>query len=126
MKRSAILLTIALTLVLTAVGVRAQERAEMAIINGKIWTVDEKNPWAEAIAVTGGRIIAIGDYSDVRRHIGRRTEVLDVEGAFVMPGFIDSHCHFSGGGQRLSQLDLSRVFTIELVQEILAAAVAEG
>ncbi len=125
MKRSAILLTITLTYMVTAVGVRAQERAEMAIVNGKIWTVDESNPWAEAVAVTGGRIVAIGDYSEVRRHIGRRTRVLDVEGAFVMPGFIDSHCHFSGGGQRLSQLDLSKVFTIELVQELLAAAVAE-
>ncbi len=125
MKRSMILTTSLLLIAMTTTGVQAQERAEMAIVNGKIWTVDESNPWAEAVAVTGGRIVAIGDYSEVRRHIGRRTEVLDVEGAFVMPGFIDSHCHFSSGGRRLSQLDLSRVFTIDAVQELLAAAVAE-
>jgi len=117
MKRSMILTTSLLLFAMTTTGALAQERAEWALINGKIWTVDESHPWAEAIAVTGGRIVAIGDYSEVRRHIGRRTEVLDVEGAFVMPGFFDSHCHFSSGGQRLSQLDLSRVFTIEAVQE---------
>ncbi|MFC1500293.1 amidohydrolase [Candidatus Zixiibacteriota bacterium] len=124
MKRSMTLLT-TLVLIMTTAGIEAQERAEMAVINGKIWTVDESNPWAEAVAVTGGRIVAAGPYSEVRRYIGRRTEVLDVEGAFVMPGFFDSHCHFSGGGQRLSQLDFSRVFTIEAIQEILAEAVAE-
>ena len=125
MKRVIVLFATSLLLTMTSSVSHAQERAEMAIINGRIWTVDESAPWAEAVAVTGGRIVAIGPYSEVRRYIGRRTEVLDVEGAFVMPGLIDSHCHFSSGGNRLSMLDLSRVFTVEAIQELLAEAVTE-
>ena len=63
-------------------------------LNGRVWTGDPARPWATALAVQGDVLIAVGSDRDVRPLIRRRTEVIDLKGRFVAPGFNDAHIHF--------------------------------
>jgi predicted amidohydrolase YtcJ len=88
----------------------AQE-ADLVARNGKLWTVDDDNPRAEALAVLDGRFIYVGSDVGVEQHIGPDTEVIDLERAFVTPGFYDNHVHFESTGQLLYGLNLLDVST---------------
>jgi predicted amidohydrolase YtcJ len=92
-------------LLVVAADVLAQQ-ADFVARNGTIWTVDEENPEAEALASLNGRLIYVGDNAGVDAHIGPDTRVIDLEGAFVTPGFYDNHVHFEGTGQLLYGLNL--------------------
>jgi predicted amidohydrolase YtcJ len=81
-----------------------QTPADLVIANGKVVTVDEVLPEAEGLAVRGDRIVAIGSSAEVRRFVGPATQLIDVEGQLVIPGFIEGHAHFTGIGE--AQLDL--------------------
>ena len=83
-----------------------KQKADFLLINGKIWTADYDQPWAEAFAVSDGKFIAVGKNSEIKNLISDKTEVLDAEGKLVIPGFIDSHLHFIEGGFRLSSVQL--------------------
>lgn len=94
----------------------------LALVNGHVWTGDPSRPAAEAIAITGDRIAAVGTSADVRAQAGK-AEVVDLAGAFVAPGFIDSHVHFLEGGFRLASVQLRDAATREaFVQRIKAFA----
>ncbi len=81
---------------------RPQQQADRLYVNARIYTVDDKAGWAEAMAVRDGRIIAIGEARAVGRHRGKGTEVVDLGGRMVMPGIHDSHIHpLDGGVQQL-------------------------
>jgi predicted amidohydrolase YtcJ len=80
--------------------------ADIVFTNGKIWTVNKAQPEAEAIAVWGERILAIGKNEDVKPLIGPKTRVIDLKQKRVLPGFHDSHAHLLGGGIRASQVAL--------------------
>ncbi len=80
--------------------------ADLVIRNGTIWTVDDNNPRAEAIASRNGKIIYVGSDVGAAQHIGATTEVIDLGGAFVTPGFYDNHVHFEGTGRLLYGLNL--------------------
>ncbi len=82
-----------------------QETADTIFLNGNIYTVNEKQPRAEALAVRDGRIIAIGNNADIEKLKGETTEVIDLQGNFVMPGFIEGHGHFAGLGNSLMNLN---------------------
>ena len=97
---------LALALVLGAVVVLAQRTARTApndavrkaaadvvFTNGKIYTVDKTHPLAEAVAVADGKIMEVGSAKDIAAFVGERTRVVDLHGAFAMPGFIDDHIH---------------------------------
>ncbi len=84
----------------------AQPTADLVLVKAKIVTLDRKKPRAEAMAVAGGKIIAVGSDSAIRRFTGPQTRVIDVGGKLVLPGFIDSHVHFTGIGNQFSHLDL--------------------
>lgn len=71
-----------------------QISADLVLLNGKIWTVNDKQPEAEAVAVLGHRIIAVGANNDLRKLIGPQTRVVDLQGRRVVPGFNDAHVHF--------------------------------
>jgi predicted amidohydrolase YtcJ len=71
---------------------------ELAVINGRIYTVDDAQPRAEAFAVSNGRFVAVGSTDDVRNLIDPGTQVIDAEGMTVVPGFIDAHSHPAWGG----------------------------
>jgi predicted amidohydrolase YtcJ len=77
-----------------AVSVAAPAPAERIIRGGPIVTVNAAAPTAEAVAITGGRIVAIGREADVMPHKGDATEVIDLEGKTLVPGFVDGHSHF--------------------------------
>lgn len=84
----------------------------LALVNGRVWTGNASQPEAEAVAIAGDRIVAIGTTADIRARAGGG-EVVDVGGQFVVPGFIDSHVHFIEGGFRLTSVQLRDAKTRE-------------
>ena len=82
------------------------QQADFVARNGNFWTVDEDKPRAEAVASLNGRLIYVGSDDGVAAHIGPDTEVVDLDGAFVTPGFYDNHVHFDSTGQLLYGLNL--------------------
>ncbi|MDQ6800348.1 MAG: amidohydrolase [Acidobacteriota bacterium] len=76
--------------------------AAVILTNGKIWTGDAQRPWAEAVAIEGNRIVAVGSSAE----IGRNGTVIDLRGRLAVPGFIDNHTHFIDGGFELSRVQL--------------------
>jgi predicted amidohydrolase YtcJ len=83
--------------------------ADLVIKNAVIWTANPEQPKAAAMAIRDGKILAISD--NVDDYIGADTEVLDAEGHFITPGFIDTHVHFITGGQNLSSVQLRDAHT---------------
>lgn len=77
-----------------------------AFINGKIYTVNEKQPYAEAVIVEGNKIKYVGSESDAQKFITSETEVIDLKGKLMLPGFNDSHLHFTSGGHYLLGINL--------------------
>ena len=80
--------------------------ADLLIVNGRVWTGVPSRPEAEAVAIVGGRVAAVGTTADLAAWRGPATRVLDAGGARVLPGFNDSHVHFMGGGLQLDNVDL--------------------
>ena len=81
--------------------------ADLIITNAKIWTVDKAHPTAQAVAVLGDRIIAVGSNADVDVLRGHDTKVINAGGKLVLPGFNDAHVHFVGGGLQLESVQLN-------------------
>jgi predicted amidohydrolase YtcJ len=84
----------------------AQISADLALTNGKIWTVNDAQPEAEAVACAGGRIVAVGSTSDIRKWMTSKTRVINLGGRRVIPGFNDAHLHFYSGGMHLASVQL--------------------
>ncbi len=105
--------------------VRAQ-RATLALVNGDIYTVDSTHPRAEAIAMRGDRIVAVGTSAEIRgRWIDASTKVIDLHGRFAMPGFIEGHGHYTGLGESKLVLDLTKAHLWDdIVAQVAAAAKA--
>lgn len=80
--------------------------ADLVFVNGKIWTVDEKRPSCEGVAILGEKILAIGTTADVNKFVGPATKVFDLHGKRMLPGFIDDHTHFMTGGFQLHSVNL--------------------
>ncbi len=87
----------------------ADPHASELYVNGRIWTANEDEPWADAMAVRGEYIIYIGSAAAAEGVRGEDTRVIDLEGAFVMPGFIDNRTHFLQGGFNLASVELEGV-----------------
>ncbi len=68
-------------------------KADKLYINGAVYTVNENEPWAEAVAVAGNKIVYAGDKEGAETLCGADTEIIDLEGKMMLPGFIDGHCH---------------------------------
>ena len=84
---------------LLSAGPLTAQQADIVFTDGTIYTVNEKQPWAEAVAVSGKDIVFVGSSADAQKFIGEKTEVVDLEGRLMLPGLIDSHCHLRIGGQ---------------------------
>ncbi len=80
--------------------------ADVVFTNAKVWTVDPGKPVAQAVAVSGDRIIAVGTNAEIRSLAGPKTKITDIGGRLMLPGFIDNHTHFSSGGFQLQNVDL--------------------
>lgn len=80
--------------------------ADRILTGGRVWTAKAGQPLQEAVALVGQRIVAVGSAAEIARYQGADSEVIDLEGRFVMPGFIDNHAHFVDGGFQLLGVDL--------------------
>ncbi len=93
-----------------------KQQADLILSNGKVYTVDKEFSKAEAIAIRDQRIIAVGSSEEILKEFSA-SEVRDLEGAYVYPGWIDAHCHFLGYGMNLSAVDVAGTSSVE---EIIA------
>jgi len=94
-----------------------------AFINGKIYTVNENQPYAEAVVVEGNKIKFVGTTREARNLIDASTEVIDLEGKLMLPGFNDTHLHFTSGGSYLLGINLrpaqSKEEFVEIIEEYI-------
>ncbi|ETX29742.1 amidohydrolase [Roseivivax isoporae] len=97
---------------------------DLVVLNGSALTFDDARPRAEAVAVAGGRILALGDTASIRAMAGPATQVIDAAGGSILPGFIDSHVHLFGGSVELGYLDLFGVAGFDAVTRAVRARAA--
>lgn len=86
---------------------QSKPAAELIITNAKIWTVDKSLPTAQAVAVIGERIVAVGSNAEIDAWRGPATRVIDAGGKLLLPGFNDAHVHFVSGGEQLDNIQLN-------------------
>jgi hypothetical protein len=109
-----------------ALGALMQETispADLVLTNGRMVTVEESQPEAQAIAITGPRIVALGSSAGIARHVGPTTRVIDVQGRLVIPGFVESHGHFTGLGENQLTLNLTNARSWDEIVTMVAEAV---
>lgn len=104
MTRALLLVSFALSTLL--VQAQARPAADLIITNANVYTVDKNQPHAEAVAVIGDRIVAVGTAADIDQWRGSNTKVIDAGGKLLLPGFNDAHVHFIDGGVQLDSVDL--------------------
>ena len=112
-----------------SVDVRVQQRtpADRVLINGQVLTVDANDSVAQAVAISGGRIVAVGSTVDIRTWIGGSTDVIDLRGRTATPGLIDTHVHFSEVEPFYSiDLGATTVKNMDDVLRLVAAQVAKS
>jgi len=81
-------------------------QADMILLHGRVYTVDAKHSWAQAIAIRDGKIVAVGSDKEMARYRGPATKVLDAKGHLVLPGITDCHVHFLDGSFSLQRINL--------------------
>jgi predicted amidohydrolase YtcJ len=100
--------------------------ATLVLQNGKITTVESSQPEAQAVAIRGDIIAAVGSNEDIAPYIGAETEVIDLQGQFAMPGIIEGHGHFMNLGQSKMNLDLMDVKSWNEIIDMVAAAARQA
>ncbi len=105
--------TLALLLATGCSTLLAGEPADFVLTNGKVYTVNEKQPWAEAVAVDGKEIVYVGDNAGARAFVGQGTEEIDLKGRMLLPGFVESHVHVMMGAATSSGLPLTMADSID-------------
>jgi len=102
---------------------KADRGPELALLNGTVYTVDDRRPRAEAFAVQNGRFVAVGSTADIRKLITASTKVIDADRMTVVPGFIDAHTHPAEAGIcQLLQVDCDRRTIADIKEAIRARA----
>ena len=86
---------------------QSKPAADLIIVNAKVWASDKNHPTAQAVAVLGDRIVAVGSNSQIEVWRADKTRVIDAEGKLLLPGFNDSHVHFVSGGLQLDNVQLN-------------------
>ena len=109
----ALLTVLTLLLLSLAPNATSFDAADLVFINGNIYTVNAKQPHAEAVVVKGDRIVFVGANAAVRKYVGANTRVVDLHGATMVPGMTDAHYHFIGVGQREMNLNLEGITNLE-------------
>jgi predicted amidohydrolase YtcJ len=99
--------------------------ADLVLLNGNVVTVDDAHPEAEAVAIHGDTIIAVGRSEQIRALIGPKTQVLELDGKLVIPGFIEGHGHLVFLGQTLQRLNLRNARLREAVRDCRITDVGE-
>jgi len=107
-------------------GTAAAPAADLVLTNGRIVTVDDARPEAEAIAITKDRIQALGTAAEIKGMIGPATQVIDLQGQLAIPGFVESHGHFTGVGGAQLELNLMNVQSWDEIVRMVADAVSRA
>ena len=102
---------------------QSKPAADLIVTHAKVWTVDRSQPKAEAIAVLGERIVAVGSSAEVDAWRGPNTRIIDAGGKLVVPGFNDAHVHFVDGGRQLDAVQLNDATTPEEFKRRIAERV---
>ncbi|MBT8338229.1 MAG: amidohydrolase [Gemmatimonadetes bacterium] len=107
-----------------SVGGDAATPADLVVTDGRVVTMDDATPEAEAVAVRDGRIVAVGSVDEIASWVGDDTEVVDAAGRLVIPGFIEGHGHFTGLGDSRMILDLTTATSWEEIVAMVEEAAA--
>ncbi|SNS43104.1 hypothetical protein SAMN06295967_109109 [Belliella buryatensis] len=103
-----------------------KDSADKVFINGIIYTVEDDQPTAEAVAIKDGIILAVGSQAEIEAYIGKDTETIDLQGKTMTPGLIESHAHLMGIGYNKLDIDLMYVKSYDELVEKVAEAVAKA
>ncbi|MHC4520200.1 MAG: amidohydrolase [Planctomycetota bacterium] len=116
-----------LFLFITLIGAaEAKPPADLVIRNAKVLTIDDEQPYAQAVAIAGETILFVGSNEDVRSYIDpAKTQTIDARGRLVTPGFNDAHVHFVQGGRSVLEVNLNHANTLAQVQQAVKARAAE-
>ena len=125
LNRNNSIVTILCITILSIFGCSGDRAADLVVQNGNIYSVDVNSQKASAVAVKGGRIIAVGSNPDIDPFVGKKTRVVDLEGLTMIPGFIESHGHIMGLGSSKMKLDLNGIKDYDELVDIVANAVSE-
>ena len=106
-----------LACLLTAPFAVASPTADVIVVNAHVYTVNSQQPWAEAVAIKDGKILAVGDRKFVESHRGNATTTIDAKGRLVLPGFTDCHIHFMDGSLGLTRVDLNGASSVAEIQK---------
>ncbi len=109
------LITTGISIVIYCSAQTPSQHADRIFINGQIWTEDDAQPKAQALAVSGDKILAVGSDQQIRALAAPDTAVIDLRGRLVVPGFQDSHLHFPG--RSINEIDLHGVETLKDFQQ---------
>ena len=116
-------IALAALFLLPAASAAQQQPADLIVTNARIYTVDERRPFGEAMAIAGGRVRFVGSERGALALKGPRTRVMDLEGRTVIPGMVDAHAHLLGLGMALRTVDLTGTKSYD---EVIARVVARA
>jgi predicted amidohydrolase YtcJ len=126
-RKSTLVSAFLLTLILLSAAAAPHQQplvqpADLVLTNGKVVTVEDSLPEAQAVAVRGGRIIALGRAVDMQPFVGPATEVVDLQGKLLIPGFVEGHGHFTGVGDAQLSLKLMPATSWDQIVRMVAEA----
>jgi predicted amidohydrolase YtcJ len=102
------------------------QQADMILVGGRVFVADSANTMAQAVALRGGNVLAVGTDAQIRALAGPGTRTVNLEGRLVTPGFNDAHIHFGAGGQNLLQVSLLGATSLAEIERRVAAAAAQA
>lgn len=129
LRTEAALAAIAVVLSTSACAAESQTRsfADTVLTNGTLYTVNPRRPWAEAVAIDGGRFVYVGTSKGAKAYIGKSTRVVDLAGRYAMPGIVDAHVHPAMGGLKvLYECNFPFTATPEEIATQVAACAAKS
>jgi predicted amidohydrolase YtcJ len=108
-----------LVLLMTTIPAMGQSKAsaDVLVMNARIYTVNGRQPWAEALAIRGDRIVAVGSAKEIEAYRGPASKVIDAQGHVVLPGFADCHIHFMEGSLGLTHVGLNGATSVAEIQK---------
>jgi predicted amidohydrolase YtcJ len=114
-----------LLLLLIGCATETKKSPTLILLKGKIFTAENLTTFSEAVAITGNKITTVGKTDDIKKLVGDSTQVIDLQGRLVIPGFNDAHIHFLSGAQGLAEVELTNTTSDQEVQSYIKKYVSE-